>query len=81
MHWIIYIIDNFDQGQRRIARISDSTALLSSELSDVDAEELSDTENESDKSSKISDLEFQTFSSQKIVKRKVMEIEEGIYCL
>lgn len=73
---IIYITDNFDQGQRRIARISEDTILLSSEISDV-AEELSDTESE--KSSNSNDLEFETFSSKKIEKRKIIESDEGDY--
>lgn len=79
MNYLRYIIDNFDQGLRRMTRITEDTVVLSSEVSDIDAEELSDTA--SDKSSNISDLEFQSFSSQKIVKEKITEIEEGIYCL
>ncbi|XP_067207389.1 uncharacterized protein [Linepithema humile] len=66
--------NNFDQGLRRMTRISEDTVVLSSEVSDIDAEELLDTA--SDKSSKISDFEFQSFSSQKIVKEKITEIEE-----
>ncbi|XP_067204776.1 uncharacterized protein [Linepithema humile] len=57
-----------------MTRITEDTVVLSSEVSDIDAEELSDTA--SDKSSNISDLEFQSFSSQKIVKEKITEIEE-----
>lgn len=48
-------------------------------MSDVDIGELSDKENVSDESNdKISDFEFQSFSSPKIVKEKIMEIDKSI---
>lgn len=47
----------------------------------MSAEEFENTGDESDESSKISELELERFSSQKIVKRKITEIEEDIHCL
>lgn len=58
--------------------MSEDNVLLSSEVSDESAEELENTGDESDSSSKISmELNLDKFSSQKIVKRKIAEIEEG----
>lgn len=42
---------------------------------------MENTEDESNASSEISYLELERFSSQKIVKRKITDIEEGIHYL
>ncbi|XP_072743164.1 uncharacterized protein [Anoplolepis gracilipes] len=56
-----------------MARMYEDTVLLSSEISDV-PEKLSDTE--TDDSNNNPDLEFETFSHRKIIKRRIMESDK-----
>lgn len=78
---VINILDNFDQGQRRITRISKHAALLSSEVSDVDTDENNDPQNESDASSAISDIELRKFSGEHIIQGTITDMEDiNVFC-
>lgn len=58
-----------------MTRVSENTVLLSSEVSEVDIEDMEYTENESDKSSIISNSELQEFSGDPIIQGKTSDIE------
>lgn len=76
---IINISDNFEQGQRRITRISDNITLLSSKVFASDIEGTEDTD-ESDRSN-INILERATFSEKNNLNLQNTDTEEGISIL